>query len=72
MGKIGESSGKMLTFDGHWHVGEVGSSRMNPGFTSSGKMADSVYGVLWASGLLMSNLGTECPMMAVGLWYVQA
>ena len=28
-------------------------------------------GVVWASGLLMSTLWTECPMVAVGLWYGQ-
>ena len=30
-------------------------------------MADSVYGVVWASGLLMSMLGPECPMVGMGL-----
>ena len=40
-------SGQMLTFDGVWHVGEVFSSRMNPGFHCSGQMADSVCGVVW-------------------------
>ncbi len=35
-------------------------------------MADSVYGVVWVSGLLMSTLWIEWPMMAVGLWYEQA
>ncbi len=33
-------------------------------------MADSVYGVVWVSGL--STLWIEWPMVAVGLWYVQA
>ena len=42
----------MLTFDGVWHVGEVFSSRMNPGCHCSGQMADSV----WVSSLLMSTL----------------
>ncbi len=55
----------MLTFDGVWHFGEVFSSRMNPGF-SKGQMADSVYGVVWVSGLLMSTLWIEWPMVAVG------
>ncbi len=32
-------------------------------------MADSMYGVVWVSGLLMSMLW---PMVAVGLWYGQA
>ncbi len=38
----------MLTFDGVWHISEVFSSRMNPGFHCTGQMADSVYGVVWA------------------------
>ncbi len=46
----------MLTFDGVWHFGEVFSSRMNPGFHCTGQMADSVYGIVWVSGLLMSML----------------
>jgi hypothetical protein len=41
--------GQMLTFDGHWHAGEV--------FTEESRFqlyrADSV---VWASGLLMSTL----------------
>ncbi len=63
---------QMLPFDGIWHFGEVFSSRMNPGFHCTGQMADSVYGVVWASGLLMSTLWIEWPMVAVGLWYGQA
>ncbi len=35
-------------------------------------MADSVYGVMWVSSLLMSTLWIEWPMMTVGLWYGQA
>ncbi len=50
----------------------VFSSRMNPGFHCTGQMADSVYGVVWVSGLLMSMLWIEWPMVAVGLWYGQA
>ncbi len=61
----------MLTFDGVWHFGEVFSSRMNPCFHCTGQMADSVYGVVWVSGLLMSMLWIEWPMVAVGLWYGQ-
>ncbi len=57
----------MLTFDGVWHFGEVFSSQLNPGFYCTGQMADSVYGVVWVSGLLI-----EWPMVAVGLWYGQA
>ncbi len=57
----------MLTFDGIWHFGEVFSLRMNPGFHCTGQMADSVYGVVWVSGLLMSTLWIEWPMVAVGL-----
>ncbi len=62
----------MLTFDGVWHFGEVFSSRMNPGFHCTGQMADSVYGVVWVRGLLMSTLWIEWPMVPVGLWYGQA
>ncbi len=65
-------SGQMLTFDGVWHFGEVFSSWMNPGFHCTGQMADSVYGVVWVSGLLMSTLWVEWPMVAVGLWYGRA
>ncbi len=46
----------MLTFDGVWHFGEVFSSQMNAGFHCTGQMADSVYGIVWVSGLLMSNI----------------
>ncbi|ROL54164.1 Oligoribonuclease, mitochondrial [Anabarilius grahami] len=62
----------MLTFDAVWHFGEVFSSRMNPGFHCTGQMADSMYGVMCVSGLLMSTLWIEWPMVAVGLWYGQA
>ncbi len=62
----------MLTFDGIWHFGEVFSSQMNPGFHCTGQMADSVYGVVWVSGLLMSTLWIEWPMVALGLFYGQA
>ncbi len=44
----------MLTFDGVWHFGEVFFSQMNPGFHCAGQMADSVHGIVWVSGLLMS------------------
>ncbi len=56
----------------HIHFGEVFSSRTNNGFPCTGQMADSVYGVVWVSGLLMSTLWIEWPMVAVGLWYGQA
>ncbi len=62
----------MLTFDGVWHFGEVFSSPMNGGFHCTGQMADSVYGVKWVSGLLMSTLWIKWPMVAVRLWYGQA
>ncbi len=68
---VTDLSGQMLTFDGIWHFGEVFSSRINPGFHCTGQMADSVYGVVWVSGLLMSTLWIEWPMVAVGLWYGQ-
>ncbi|ROL49256.1 hypothetical protein DPX16_16871 [Anabarilius grahami] len=42
------------------------------GFHCTGQMADSLYGVVWVSGLLMSMLWIEWPMVAVGLWYGQA
>ncbi len=64
--------GQMLTVDCVWHFGEVFSSRMNPDFHCTGQMADSVYGIVWVSGLLMSTLWIEWPMVAVGLWYGQA
>ncbi len=41
-------------------------------FHCTGQMADSVYGVVWVSGLLMSTLWIEWPMVEVGLWYGQA
>ncbi len=46
-------SGQMLTFDGMF------SSQMNHGFHCTGQMADSVYGVVWVSSLLMSTLWIE-------------
>ncbi len=52
--------------DGVWHFGEVFSSRMNPGFHCTGQMADSVYGVVWVSGLLMSTLWIERSMWRWG------
>ncbi len=69
---VTDLSGQMLKFDGVWHFGEVFSSQMNPGFHCTGQMADSVYGIMWVSGLLMSTLWIEWwPMVAVGLWYGQ-
>ncbi len=62
----------MLTFDSVWHFGEGFSSWMNPSFHCWGQMADSVYSVVWMSGLLMSTLWIEWNMVAVGLWYGQA
>jgi len=29
------------------------------------------YGIVWVSGLLMSKLWIEWPMVALGLWYRQ-
>ena len=63
-GIVTDFSGQMLTFDGHWHAVEVCSSQMNPVFNYTGQMAD-----VCVSGLLMSTLWTECPMVAVGLCY---
>ncbi len=34
-------------------------------------MADSVYGIMWGSGLLMSMLWIKWPMVSVELWYGQ-
>ncbi len=45
---------------------------MNPGFHCTGQMADSMYGVMWVSGLLMPMLWIEWPMAVVGLWHGQA
>ncbi len=42
---------------------------MNPGFHCTGQMADSLYGIVSVSGLLMSMLWIEWPMLAVGIWY---
>ncbi len=69
---VTDLSGQMLTFNGIWHFGEVFSSQMNPGFHCTGQMADSVYGVVWVSGLLMSTLWIEWPMVAVGVMVWQA
>ncbi len=38
------------------------------GFHCIGQMVD----VVWVSGLVMSTLWIEWPMVAVGLWYGQA
>jgi hypothetical protein len=46
----------MLTFDSHWHAEEVYSSQINHGFNYTGQMVDTVYGIVWMSGLLMSTL----------------
>lgn len=52
----------MLTFDDMWHVGEVVSTD------------DSRFSLFrtWVSGLLMSMLWIEWPIVAVVLWYRQA
>ncbi len=49
----------VASFEGacNWHFGEVFSSRMNPGFHCTGQMADSMYGVVWVSGLLIEKKG---------------
>ncbi len=57
---VTDLSGQMLTFDGVWHFGEVFSSRMNPGFHCKGRW-QTVYGIVWVSGLLMSTLWMSCP-----------
>ncbi len=68
---VTDLSGQMLTFEAVWHFGEVFSSWINPGFHCTEQMADSVYGIVWVSGLLMSTLWIEWPMVVVGLWYEQ-
>jgi hypothetical protein len=55
-GVVTNFSVQMLTFNGHWHAGEVFSSQMNHGFKCTGRMANSVYGIVWESGFLMSTL----------------
>ncbi len=62
----------MLTFDGVWNFWEVFSSRMNHGCHCTVQMVDSVYGIVWVSGLLMSTFWIEWPKVAVGLCYGQA
>ncbi len=64
---VTDLSGQIVTFDSVWHFGEVFSSWMNPGFHCTGQMADRLYVVVWVSGLLMSTLWIEWPMLAVGL-----
>ncbi len=63
---VTDLSGQMLTFDGVWHFGVVFSSQINPGFHCTAQMADSMYVVVWVSGLLISTLWIEWPMVAVG------
>ena len=38
-GVVTDFSGKILTFYGHWHAGEVCSSQKNPSFNCTGQMA---------------------------------
>ncbi len=40
-----DQSGKLLTFDGILHLGEVPLSQINPGFHNAGQMAGSMYGI---------------------------
>jgi hypothetical protein len=56
LGVVTNFSGQMLTFNNHWHTGEVCSSWMNPAFNCTGQMADSMYDIMWLNGLLMSVL----------------
>ncbi len=62
---VTDLSGQMLTFHGIWNFGEVFSSRMNPGFHCTGQMADSMFGIVWVSGLLMSTLWIKWPMVVM-------
>ncbi len=45
---------------------------MDESWFSLYRVDGSVYGVVWVSGLLMSTLWIEWPIVAVGLWYGQA
>ncbi|XP_070992561.1 protein unc-119 homolog B-like isoform X1 [Oncorhynchus clarkii lewisi] len=45
-GVVNNFSGHMLTFDGHWHAGDVCFSRLNPGFNCIGQMAEWGYDYL--------------------------
>ncbi len=61
------------TFNSVWHFGEVFSSRMNHSFSlyrSDGRQR--VWRRVGESGLLISTLWIEWPMVVVGLWYGQA
>ncbi len=62
----------MLTFDGGLALWSGVLFTDESRFSLYRQMADSVYGVMWVSGLLMSTLWIEWPMEAVGLWYEQA
>ncbi len=50
----------------------LNGSPVESGFYCTRQMADSVYGVMWVSGLLMSTLWIKWPTVAMGLWYGQA
>lgn len=60
-------SEQMYTFDGVWHFGKVFSSQKNPSLHCNGEMADSVYGFMSVSSLLISALWKGCPKVVVGL-----
>ena len=51
VGVVTGFSWQMLTFDGHWHSGEVCSSQMKPGFNCTGQItrmeAENVPVLLW-------------------------
>ncbi len=54
----------MLTFDGIWHFGEMFSSRMNPGFHSTGQMTDSV---LWYGQAYVMDNEHRC-ILLMAFW----
>ncbi|XP_064781922.1 V-type proton ATPase 116 kDa subunit a 3 [Oncorhynchus masou masou] len=54
-GIVTDSSMKMLTFDGHWHAGEVWSSRINPG----GIVGRTI--VVWTHSITASR--TQAPLL---------
>ena len=72
VGVVTDFSWQMLTFDGHWHAGEVCSSWINPGFNCT--LADDRPRV-WhrlSEQFAYVNVVNRMPNVAVGLWYGQA
>ena len=57
----------MLTFDGHWHAGEVCSSLINPSFNCTGQMADSVWRRVGEQFADVTNVN-RVPLGGVMVW----